>query len=72
MRAERIWFAIDPQAKDIQEVHGDDSVKIDAQNPERGKLHATAQHAVNPAGVEQHDGQEHHGAKQHDLQSEMA
>jgi lipopolysaccharide export system protein LptA len=46
MRAEKIWFTVDPDAKNVKEVHGDGSVNIDAHDPQQGRLQATSQHAV--------------------------
>jgi len=46
VRAERIWFDIDPQAREIKIVHAVRAVRIDSQDPERGSFQATAQQAV--------------------------
>jgi lipopolysaccharide transport protein LptA len=46
VRAERIWFAIDPEAQDVRQVHAEGAVRIDAQDPEQGRFQAAAREGV--------------------------
>lgn len=46
VRAERIWFDIDPKAKDVKLVHAEGGVQVDAQEQQGGHFHATARQAV--------------------------
>jgi lipopolysaccharide transport protein LptA len=46
VRAEKIWFDIDPKANDIKMVHAADSVRIDSQDAQGGAFHGMADEAV--------------------------
>lgn len=46
VRADRIWFDIDPQARDVKTAHALGAVRIDSQNAQRGSFQATAHEAV--------------------------
>jgi lipopolysaccharide transport protein LptA len=46
VHADRIWFDIDPKARDVKTVHAVGAVRIDSQDPERGSFHGTAREAL--------------------------
>jgi lipopolysaccharide transport protein LptA len=46
VRAQKIWFAIDPKANDIHSVNAEGSVRIDSKDPQRGQFQATSREAV--------------------------
>jgi lipopolysaccharide transport protein LptA len=46
VHADKIWFDIDPKARDVQTVHAVGEVRIDSQDPQRGTFHGTAREAV--------------------------
>lgn len=46
LRAEKIWFDIDPKANDVKTVHAAGSVKIDSEDPQKGSFHGTANEGV--------------------------
>jgi lipopolysaccharide transport protein LptA len=46
VHADKIWFDIDPKARDVQTVHAVGAVRIDSQDPQRGTFHGTSREAV--------------------------
>jgi lipopolysaccharide export system protein LptA len=46
VRAQKIWFAIDPKANDIQSVNAEGAVRVDAKDPKQGQFQATSREAV--------------------------
>lgn len=46
VRAQKIWFAIDPKANDIQSVNAEGLVRVDVKDPRQGQFQATAREAV--------------------------
>jgi lipopolysaccharide transport protein LptA len=46
VRGQKIWFAIDPQANDIQSVNAEGAVRVDAKDPQQGQFQATGREAV--------------------------
>src|SRR5262249_11831874 len=46
LRAEKIWFDIDPKANDVKTVHAAGSVRIDSDDPQKGSFHGTSDEGV--------------------------
>jgi lipopolysaccharide transport protein LptA len=52
LRADKIWFDIDPKANDVKTVHAAGSVLIDSEDAQKGTFHAKADEGVMNRDVE--------------------